>query len=124
LGRIGSRETIPFLWNIFDKDDEPAIKAACAEAIGKIGVDPDGGSFYSYNYLLAANNPNRDPQLLLSATSSVAAICRFSGPPLSGEGIMLLRFFSNLPWPPPSVKAQIKNEVEALFKEGLDKVVN
>ena len=124
LGRIGSRETIPFLWNMFDKDAEPAIKAACAEAIGKIGVDPDGGSFYSYNYLLAANNPNRDPQLLLSATSSVAAICRFSGPPLSGEGLMLLRFFSNLPWPPPTVKAQIKNEVEALFKEGLDKVVN
>ena len=124
LGRIGSRETVPFLWNIFDKDPEPAIKAACAEAIGKIGVDPDGGSFYSYNYLLSANNPNRDPQLLMSATSSVAAICRFSGPPLSGEGLMLLRYFSNLPWPPSSVKNQIKNEVDALFREGLDKVVN
>jgi len=124
LGRIGSRETVPFLWNMFDKDEEPAIKAACAEAIGKIGVDPDGGSFYSYNYLLAANNPNRDPQLLLSATSSIAAICRFSGPPLSGEGIMLLRFLSNLPWPPASIKAQIKNELDALFREGLDKVMN
>ena len=124
LGKIGSRETVPFLWNIFDKDDEPAIKAACAEAIGNIGVDPDGGSFYSYNYLLSANNPNRDPQLLTSATSSIAAICRFSGPPLSGEGLLILRYFSNLPWPPTSVKAQIKNEVDALFKEGLDKVVN
>ena len=123
MGRIGSRETVPFLWNIFDKDEEPAIKAACAEAIGRIGVDPDGGSFYSYNYLLAANNPNRDPQLLLSATSSIAAICRFSGPPLSGEGIMLLRFFSNLSWPPTSVRTQIRNEVDALFKEGLDRVI-
>ena len=124
LGRIGSRETISFLWTIFDRDEEPSVKAACAEAIGRIGVDPDGGSFYSYNFLLAANNPNRDPQLLLSATTSIAAICRFSGPPLSGEGIMLLRFFSNLPWPPVTVKNQIRNEVEALFREGLDRVVN
>jgi len=123
LGKVGSRETIPFLCNIFDKYPEPAIKAACAEAIGTFGVDPKGATFASYNYLLAANNPNRDPQLLMSATSSIAALCRFSGPPLSGEGIMLLRFFSNLSWAPNAVKAQIKNELDALYKEGLDKVV-
>ena len=123
LGRVGSRETVPFLWSIFDKDPEPAIKAACAEAIGAIGVDPKGTTFESYNYLLAANNPNRDPQLLMSATSSIAALARFSGPPLSGEGIMLLRFFSNLSWAPNSIKNQIKNEIDALYKEGVDKVI-
>ena len=123
LGKVGSRETIPFLWNIFDKDAEPAIKAACAEAIGAIGVDPKGSTFESYNFLLAANNPNRDPQLLMSATSSVAALCRFSGPPLSGEGIMLLRFFSNLSWAPNTIKAQIRNEIDALYKEGIDQVI-
>ena len=123
LGRTGSRETIPFLWSIFDKDPEPAIKAACAEAIGNIGVDPNGSTFESYNFLLAANNPNRDPQLLMSATSSIAALCRFSGPPLSGDGIMLLRFFSNLSWAPNTIKAQIRNEIDALYREGLDKVV-
>ena len=123
LGKVGSRETIPFLWNIFDKDQEPAIKAACAEAIGMIGVDPKGYTFASYNFLLAANNPNRDPQLLMSATSSIAALCRFSGPPLSGEGILLLRYFSNLSWAPNNIKGQIKQELDALYKEGLDTVI-
>jgi outer membrane protein assembly factor BamB len=123
LGQIGSRETIPFLWNIFDRDKEPAIKAACAEAIGAIGVDPTGRTFVSYNYLLAANNPNRDPQLLLSATASIAALCRFSGPPLAADGIRLLRYFMNLPSAPKLVKQQIQNEVDALLKEGLDKTI-
>ncbi|MCL2320337.1 MAG: PQQ-binding-like beta-propeller repeat protein [Treponema sp.] len=123
LGKVGSRETVPFLWMIFDKDQEPSIKAACAEAIGTIGVDPKGSTFESYNFLLAANNPNRDPQLLMSATSSIAALCRFSGPPLSGEGILLLRYFASLTWAPNTVKAQIKNELDALYKEGLDSVI-
>jgi outer membrane protein assembly factor BamB len=123
LGRIGSRETVPFLYNIFDRYHEPSVKSACAEAIGAIGVDPFGSTFESYNFLLAANNPNRDPQLLLSATSSIAALCRFSGPPLSGDGIMLLRHFSNLSWAPAAVRNQIRMELDALYNEGLDMVI-
>jgi outer membrane protein assembly factor BamB len=123
LGRIGSRETIPFLYNIFDRYHEPSVKSACAEAIGAIGVDPYGNTFESYNFLLAANNPNRDPQLLLSATSSIAALCRFSGPPLSGDGILLLRHFSNLSWAPSAVRNQIRMELDALYREGLDMVI-
>jgi outer membrane protein assembly factor BamB len=123
LGKIGSRETISFLWNIFDKSVEPAVKAACAEAIGNIGVDPDGNSFVSYNFLLSASNPNRDPQLLMSGTASVAALCRFSGPPLSGDGLLLLRYFSNLTWAPNTVKNYIRQELDALYREGLDKVI-
>jgi len=121
LGRIGSRETITFLYTIFDRYHEPTVKAACAEAIGKIGVDPYGNTFESYNYLLAANNPNRDPYLIMSATRSIANLCRFSGPPLSGEGIVLLRFFSNFSWLPNNVKAQIRTELDSLYREGLDK---
>jgi outer membrane protein assembly factor BamB len=123
LGQIGSRETVPFLWNIFDRDKEPAIKAACAEAIGAIGVDPTGRTFVSYNFLLSANNPNRDPQILQSATSSIAALCRFSGPPLAADGIRLLRHFMNLPSAPKTIKQQIQNEVDALLKEGLDATI-
>jgi outer membrane protein assembly factor BamB len=121
LALVGSRETIPFLWNIFDKDNEPAVRRACADAIGVIGVDPTGRSFYSYNYLLTPNNPNYEPQLILAASSSIAMLCRFSGPPLSAEGIRLLRYFSNLPTLPNAVKAQIRNEIEGLFQEGLDR---
>ena len=122
LGKVGSRETVPFLYNIFDRYHEPSIKSACAEAIGDIGVDPYGNTFESYNYLLAANNPNRDPQLLLSATSSIAALCRFSGPPLSGEGIVLLRAFSNLTWAPNAIRNQIRAELDSLYREGVDRL--
>jgi outer membrane protein assembly factor BamB len=123
LGRIGSRETVPFLWHIFDRDPEPAVRIACAEAIGAIGVDPAGRTFVSYNFLLSPNNPNQDPQLLLAATSSIAALCRYIGPPLAADGIYLLRAFMNLNFAPNSVKAQIRNEADALRREGLDKVI-
>jgi outer membrane protein assembly factor BamB len=123
LAIIGSRETISFLWNMFDRDPEPAVRRACADAIGVIGVDPTGRSFYSYNFLLAPNNPNIDPQLVLAASSSIANLCRFSGPPLANEGIRILRYFSNLPSVPNVVKAQIRNELEGLFREGLDQPI-
>jgi outer membrane protein assembly factor BamB len=123
LAHIGSRETIPFLWNIFDKDPELAVRRTCADAIGIIGVDPTGRSLYSYNFLLSPNNPNIDPQLVLAATSSIAKLCRFSGPPLAPEGIRILRYFSNLPSLPNQVKAQINNEIDGLFREGLDQIL-
>jgi len=123
LGFVGSRETIPFLWDIFDRDPEPAVRSACAEAIGRIGVDPTGRSFHSYHYLLTPNNPNVDPQLVLAASSSIANLCRFSGPPLAPEGIRVLRYFSNLPSIPNRVKAQIRSELDGLYKEGLDTVI-
>jgi outer membrane protein assembly factor BamB len=123
LGRIGSRETVPFLWNIFDRYHDSTVRAAAAEAIGNIGVDPYGNTFHSFNFLLSANNPNRDPRLLMSATTAIAALSRFSGPPLSGEGIILLRHFSNLTWAPVAIRNQIRMELEALFREGLDQPV-
>jgi outer membrane protein assembly factor BamB len=123
LAQVGSRETIPFLWNIFDKDPEPSVRRACADAIGIIGVDPTGRSFVSYNFLLSPNNPNIDPQLVLAATSSIANLCRFSGPPLAPEGIRVLRYFSNLPSIPNHIRGQIRAELDGLFKEGLDQII-
>jgi len=123
LAQVGSRETIPFLWNIFDKDTEPSVRRACADAIGVIGVDPTGRSFYSYNYLLTPNNPNIDPQLVLAASTSIARLCRFSGPPLAPEGIRVLRYFSNLPTLPNAVKTQIRNEIDGLFSLGYDQLI-
>jgi outer membrane protein assembly factor BamB len=120
LGMIGSRETVPFLWNIFDRDREPSIKSACANAIGTIGVDPTGRSFVSYDFRVSANNPNIDPYLVLAATSSIAKLCRFAGPPLAPDGIRVLRWFSNLPSISNQLKAQIRDELDALYREGLD----
>jgi outer membrane protein assembly factor BamB len=123
LGRIGSRETVPFLWNIFDRDPHPSIRAAVAEAIGNIGVDPTGRTFVSFNFFLTPNNNNLDPQLLMSAISSIAALSRFAGPPLSNDGILLLRRLSLLTWAPPIVRNQITRELEGLFRTDVDVVM-
>ena len=123
LAHVGSRETIPFLWDIFDKDPEPAVRRAIADAIGVIGVDPTGRSFFSYYFLLSPQNPNIDPQLVLAASSSIARLCRFVGPPVAAEGIRVLRYFTNLPTLTTVTKLQLQSEIDGLFREGLDRVI-
>jgi outer membrane protein assembly factor BamB len=123
LARMGSRETIPFLIGIYNRDREPAIKAACVEAIGTIGVDPRGEAVQSFFFLLSADNANRDAQLLESAASSIAALCRFSGPPLAADGILLLTMIARHRDFPPKVKQQAQAEINALRQAGLDKVI-
>jgi outer membrane protein assembly factor BamB len=120
---MGSRETIPFFANLFDKDREPSIKAACCEAIGRIGVDPKGDAIRAFTVFLGADNPNRDPMTLMAATSSLSALCRFSGPPLAATGIRLLTAFTNMRDFPTRVKQQAQQELNALRIEGLDKPV-
>jgi outer membrane protein assembly factor BamB len=122
LARMGSRETIPFLATLFYRDPEPSIKAACAEAIGRIGVDPKGDAIRSFSVFLSPDNANRDPMTLMAAVSASAALCRFSGPPLAIAGIRLLNAFGHMDFP-PVVKRQAQQELNALRKEGLDKPV-
>jgi outer membrane protein assembly factor BamB len=120
LARMGSRETIPFLANLFYRDPEPSIKAACCEAIGRIGVDPKGDAIQAYSVLLSPDNANLDPMTLIAAASSAAALARFSGPPLAQAGIRLLMAFGHMDFP-PVVKRQAQRELDALRREGLDK---
>jgi outer membrane protein assembly factor BamB len=121
LARMGSRETIPFLTNLFYRDPEPSIKAACCEAIGRIGVDPKGDAIRAFSVLLSPDNANRDPMTLVTTVSATAALCRFSGPPLATAGIRLLMAFSSHADFPPVVKRQAQRELDALRREGLDK---
>jgi outer membrane protein assembly factor BamB len=123
LARMGSRETIKFLVTIYNRDPEPSIKAACCEAIGKIGVDPKGEAINAYFFLLSRDNANRDSQTLLSASDSIAALCRFSGPPLAGDGILLLTQIARFPDFRSDVKKRAQDQLNALRQEGLDKVI-
>jgi outer membrane protein assembly factor BamB len=93
LGQIGSRETIPWLTNIFRREREPLIKAAAASAIGAIGVDPEGVAVQTFLYSIIPGNI-RDEQVLIAITSATGELCRFSGPPLSGTGIKILNLLS------------------------------
>ncbi|GHV88823.1 hypothetical protein AGMMS50267_11830 [Spirochaetia bacterium] len=90
LGRLGSRETIPFLASLYTRDGEPPIKAAAAEAIGSIGVDPDGLAFRAFTNFIYPLVPYRNEQVLAATAAAVGALCRFSGPLISAQGVKLL----------------------------------
>jgi outer membrane protein assembly factor BamB len=95
LSYIGSRETVPFLVNISKQDPEPTVQAAAAEAIGRIGVDPDGLALTAFSMKIYSTAAQRNEQVLAAIAASTASLCRFSGPPLSGDGIKLLVLLAN-----------------------------
>jgi len=112
LGQIGSRETIPWLVNIFNKESEPVIKAAAASAIGAIGNDPDGDAIQAFLYSIT-NNGIKDIQVLSAITSATGALCRFSGPPISQTGVKILNQLCES-YQPSSIRKQALKELTSL----------
>jgi outer membrane protein assembly factor BamB len=113
LGKIGSQETIPWLLDIFRRENEPLLKAAAAAAIGAIGVDPDGYALQTFLYHIIRAGGTRDEQVLLALASATGALCRFSGPPLSETGIRILTLLSGGS-NPALVKRQANIELSSL----------
>ena len=111
LGYIGSRETIPFLADLFDKDPDAVVKATAAEAIGRIGVDPDGYAIRAYSKAITATA--RDERILTAVASSIGNLCRFSGPPLSESGVKLLAILER-DFMPAKARAQARRETASL----------
>ncbi|MDR2048058.1 MAG: PQQ-binding-like beta-propeller repeat protein [Treponema sp.] len=110
LGYIGSRETITFLSGLFGKDPDPTVKAAAAEAIGRIGVDPDGIALRAF---AQAAVQTREEQVLTAMAAAIGSLCRFSGPPLSESGIRLLNILGN-DIMPGRTRAQVRQELDRL----------
>jgi outer membrane protein assembly factor BamB len=110
LGRIGSRETIPWLVNQFRKETESLLKTQIAGAIGAIGSDPEGTAIRMF--LETVLSDLQDEQLLISITSATAALCRFSGPPLSTTGIRILSILSANQF--PTVRQRAQQELTSL----------
>jgi outer membrane protein assembly factor BamB len=111
LGFLGSRETIPFLTNLFYRAREPLIKAAAAETIGRIGVDPEGLAIRVFTWAILP--PEQDEQVLAAVARAAGALCRFSGPPLSDTGVRLLSTLAADPRP-PSVRREARRELDSL----------
>ena len=113
LGFIGSRETIPFLARLFSRDSESLVKTAAAEAIGKIGVDPEGLALKTFENAVSPPAPPGDEPALRAVAAATGALCRFSGPPLSEAGIRILMILSaNDRYPLAS--GQAKKELKSL----------
>jgi outer membrane protein assembly factor BamB len=113
LGRLGSRETIPFLAGLYTRDRDNTIKAAAAEAIGRIGVDPEGYAFRAFNALIFLPSLYQDETVLTATVAAAGALCRFSGPPLSETGIKLLVTLGQADRP-KSVRIRALSELESL----------
>lgn len=90
LARLGSAESIPFLAAQFSREPEPLVQAQIAQAIGRIGMDPQGLALKALSQRVFPPAQLRDEQTLLAVAQAVGALCRFSGPPLSQAGIPLL----------------------------------
>jgi outer membrane protein assembly factor BamB len=113
LALIGSRETIPFLVTIFNRDKEPLVKAAAAEVIGSIGIDPEGIALSVFANSLFGPGQIKDEQILRAIAKATGSLCRFSGPPLSQTGVKILTVLSS-PERPPVVKNQARRELRSL----------
>ena len=125
LGYLGSRETVPFLANLFAHKfttgaaagtyEDPEILKACCEALGRIGVDPSGDAVRAFTYLMSPDNPAMDPGALMAAATATRDLARFSGPPLADAGVRLLRAFTALDFP-PIVKRHATALLENLYR--------
>ena len=113
LGKIGSKETTPWLVNIFRRETEPLLRAAAASAIGAIGADSDGSAMQTFMSSLIYGGGIRDEQVLMAIISAAGALCRFSGPPLSEAGIKILNMLSENSYP-PVVRRQAGRELTSL----------
>ncbi|MDR2485135.1 MAG: PQQ-binding-like beta-propeller repeat protein [Treponema sp.] len=90
LSYLGSKEIIPFLADLFSHDPDPLVKAAAAEAIGRIGFDPDGLALEAFSLAVSPSGKIKDEQVLIAIAAAVGSLCRFSGPPVSGAGTAVL----------------------------------
>jgi len=113
LAYIGSRETIPFLANLFSRDGEHFVKSAAADAIGRIGVDPEGIALRAFENALLPPFRLMDEITLVAVAEATGALCRFSGPPLSDAGVRLLTILASYD-SFPLTRSQARRELRSL----------
>ena len=113
LAFMGSRETIPFLADLFWRENDYLVKAAAAEAIGKIGVDPDGVAMRAFENAIYPPSHISDENALTTLAAAIGALCRFSGPPLSEAGVRLLTLLSGS-GNPSSTQKRAQRELRSL----------
>jgi outer membrane protein assembly factor BamB len=113
LSRFASSETIPFFIDLFNRDKEPFVRAAAAEAIGAIGIDPGGRALRAFASAIFPPQAVHEERLLYALAVSIGSLCRASGPPLSDTGVILLVSLAGDDRP-PSVREKARAELESL----------
>ena len=113
IGKIGSQETIPWLTDFFRREIDTTVRSAAINAIGAIGVDPEGQAIQAFLFFIINAAETRDEQVLIAITRATGALCRFSGPPLSESGIRILNLLSASRYP-QSVRRHAQIELNSL----------
>jgi outer membrane protein assembly factor BamB len=93
------------------KDYDPSVKSAAAEAIGRIGTDPEGIALRAFAQAITAST--RDEQILTATAMAIGSLCRFSGPPLSDSGVKLLGIIER-DFMPAKARAQARRETASM----------
>jgi outer membrane protein assembly factor BamB len=116
LSSFGSEELVPFFADLLLADKEPLVKAAAADAIGRIGVDPEGLAMKAFERLVSSSGTGRNEQALAAVASAIGSLCRYSGPPMSALGVPILAALAAKDKPPLARKIAMQ-ELRNLQKE-------
>ncbi|MCL2190874.1 MAG: PQQ-binding-like beta-propeller repeat protein [Treponema sp.] len=111
LSRIGSSQNVPWLAELFRREQNPAVMSAAANAIGGIGLDPGGVALGEF--AAAVNSGGLDERVLVSVAAATGAVCRGSGGALYDAGVRLLVTLGS-PGQPLAVQRQARLELESL----------
>lgn len=116
LGALGSTESVPFLVDVFRRDEDASVRAAAAAALGAIGLDPGGIALSAFAAAIEAPSRLSDEGALYAVAGAVGAICRFSGPPLSDAGVPILIRLSATTQP-SSVRRLATSELQRISRD-------
>jgi outer membrane protein assembly factor BamB len=112
LGRLGSTECREALARVIAQDDEDAVRAAAARALGSIGWDGDGYSLDTLERYCGRGYAPGSERLLEAACAAIGEIALFEGPSDRGASI-LLRI---LEYPcPPFIRAAALKALRSLM---------
>jgi len=87
LGRMGLPRAVPILVDVFENDPEPAVKAAAAQAVAAIGLDPEGRALVAF---ARATERRMDSRTAAAVIDAIDGLYRASGALDERAGILAL----------------------------------
>ncbi len=96
LGRMGLPQAVPMLVDVFERDPEPAVKAAAAQAVAAIGLDPEGRALGAF---ARATERRMDSRTAAAVIDAIDGLYRASGALDDRAGILALVRLSSGDYP-------------------------
>jgi hypothetical protein len=96
LGRIGSPASIEDLAGIAGSKADPSVRASALDALGRIGVDPEGRSRAAFAGVLEGSG--LDEEVAVALIGAIEAMARRSGAPPSVDAARALLGLSGPPY--------------------------